>query len=50
MAMDTLTCFTVRMLGVRYTINAPMPPGTARDTPPELAPGAQTTGSPGEPR
>ena len=45
-----LTCFTVRMLGVRYNINAPMPPGTATDTPMELAPGAQTTGSPGKPR
>lgn len=45
-----LTCFTVRMLGVRYNINAPMPPGTARDTPLELAPGAETTDSPGKPR
>jgi uncharacterized membrane protein YeiH len=28
------TCFAVRMLGVRYGLNAPMPPGTARGAPP----------------
>jgi uncharacterized membrane protein YeiH len=24
-------CFAVRMLGVRYQLNAPLPPGTSRD-------------------
>ena len=38
-----LACFTVRMLGVRYNINAPTPPGTVRDTPSELAPGEERT-------
>jgi uncharacterized membrane protein YeiH len=38
-----LACFTVRMLGVRYDINAPAPPGTGRDTPSELAPGEERT-------
>jgi len=38
-----LACFTVRMVGVRYNINAPMPPGTVRDTPSELAPGEERT-------
>jgi uncharacterized membrane protein YeiH len=38
-----LACFTVRMLGVRYDINAPAPPGTVRDTPSELAPGEERT-------
>jgi uncharacterized membrane protein YeiH len=38
-----LACFTVRMLGVRYDINAPTPPGTVRDTPSELAPGEEKT-------
>jgi uncharacterized membrane protein YeiH len=28
-----LACFTLRMLGVRYNINAPVPPETAGDTP-----------------
>lgn len=36
-----LACFTVRMLGVRYDINAPTPPGTVRDTPSEPAPGEE---------
>ena len=30
-----LACFTARMLGVRYHIDAPMPPETARGTPSE---------------
>jgi uncharacterized membrane protein YeiH len=36
-----LACFIVRMLGVRYNINAPTSPGRARDTPSELAPGEE---------
>ncbi len=30
-----LACFFIRMLGVRYDLNAPVPPGTAKRTRPE---------------
>src|SRR5580698_3517814 len=41
-----LACFAVRMLGVRYDLNAPMPPGRP---PPELPPAAPPESEPDPP-